>query len=344
MRLNCSKSISTVILLMGTIVLPVGAQNVRVEVGKRATAIPKVCEAVVPASIDGTVDVSALVKEANCKGAGDMISEYTYVMKSAKREKDKKGQIKEETTTYEVFAPTLKSGTRARGILLVTNRNGFPVPPDELEKERLRTGERLEKEENEIARRASTPPLQTNSERTTGMLPVGMYPHMRISRNLLGIRRGGLAIDMHIVLTASELTPLRREQLDGREMLVFNFIPRRDTQFDESNKYLAQLNGTIWIDAKDRIVARLLAWPSNVNDANNADSIQPSSIRPPAIEVEMRRLPEGVWLPRLVRLDGSRYPKLFDGVPYEINFSYSEYKRFNTEIKDVQVGTPKTPL
>src|SRR5205823_6007563 len=107
-------------------------------VGKRATAIPKVCEAVVPASIDGTADVSALVKEANCKGAGDMINEYTYVMKWERREKDKKGRIKEETRTYEVFAPTLKSGTRSRSILLVTSKNGVPVPPDELEKERLR--------------------------------------------------------------------------------------------------------------------------------------------------------------------------------------------------------------
>ncbi|HSP61738.1 MAG TPA: hypothetical protein VLQ90_02025 [Pyrinomonadaceae bacterium] len=85
------------------------------------------CESVVPASIDGTVEIRALVKEAYCKGAGDMMTEYSYVLNSVGRSKDKKGQTKEESTTYEVFIPTLKSGTHAKGILVVTSRNGVPV-------------------------------------------------------------------------------------------------------------------------------------------------------------------------------------------------------------------------
>ena len=98
-----------------------------VTVGKHVSRIPKACESVVPASIEGTVDIPALVKEAYCKGAGDMIAEYSYVMNSLGRSVDKKGQTKEGSTTYEVFIPTLKSGTRGKGVLVVTARNGVPV-------------------------------------------------------------------------------------------------------------------------------------------------------------------------------------------------------------------------
>jgi hypothetical protein len=45
-----------------------------------------------------------------------MLTEYTYVMTSVGRSKDKKGQTKEESTTYEVFIPTLKGGTRGKGV------------------------------------------------------------------------------------------------------------------------------------------------------------------------------------------------------------------------------------
>ena len=128
------------------------AQNVRIDIAKRNTTIPKVCESVSPASIASPIDISSLVREAVCKGAGDMLSDYTYVMTSAKRTVDKKGQVKEESTTFEVYMPTLKSGTRGKGILLVTRRNGIPVPDAELEKERVRAGERLEKEDNKIER------------------------------------------------------------------------------------------------------------------------------------------------------------------------------------------------
>jgi hypothetical protein len=98
------------------------------------------------------------VKEAYCKGAGDMMTEYSYVMNSAGRSEDRKGKIKEDSTTYEVFIPTLKSGTRGKGILVVTSRNGVPVLASELEKARKEAGERLEKAEEKSAREALSAP------------------------------------------------------------------------------------------------------------------------------------------------------------------------------------------
>jgi hypothetical protein len=320
----------------------VGAQNVRVNIGKRATAIPKVCESVVPASIENQVDIPALVKEAFCKGAGDMLADYTYVMQSARREKDKKGRIKEEITIYEVYIPTLKSGLNTRGVLLVTSQNGVPVPPEELEKERMRTGERLEKEEGKIARQSAPQPRE-DSATASGMLPLGMYGRLGINRGMFGIRRGGAALSIHTFLQNCQLTLLRREGKEGREHLVFSFSPRPNAQFSDDEKYLAQLSGEIWIDVQDRIVTKLVGWPASVKERAGSGPDSPAGGQPPAIYAEMIRLPEGVWLPSVTRINGLDHPKLFDGVNYETTFINSQYQRFKSEIKEVQVAPPKVP-
>jgi len=90
-------------------------------------------------------------------------------------------------------------------------------------------------------------------------------------------------------------------------------------------------------------VTRLTGWPSlsaNTNPFN--PSLKPVET-PPAVYVEMMRLPEGVWLPRVVRINGADYQKLFDGITSDSLSTFSNYVRFSTEIKDVKVNTPGNP-
>ena len=94
MRLNFTHNLCNLMLVMLLPALPIFGQSSQVSVGKHVGPIPKACESVVPASIEGTVDIPALVKEAYCKGAGDMIADYSYVMNSLGRSVDKKGQKK----------------------------------------------------------------------------------------------------------------------------------------------------------------------------------------------------------------------------------------------------------
>src|SRR5205814_4300641 len=274
MRLKCLKSLSCAMLLISFPSLSAVAQNAQVTLSKQASRIPKACQLVVPASIEGTVDVPALVKEAYCKGAGDMMTEYSYTMNSVSRSKDKKGQTKEELTTYEFFIPTLKSGTRGKGISVVTSRNGVPVPADELEKERAKAGKDLEKAEDKNAR--ETGEAFDNDPGVKGMRPLGMYAHTTNSHSSFG-GKGSAMLAIHTFLRTCNLTLMRREQHDGRETLVFSFVPRADAQFNDNEKYIAQLTGEIWIDAQDRIVTRLSGWPSlNANIAIPATQPQPS--------------------------------------------------------------------
>ena len=149
---------------------------------------------------------------------------------------------------------------------------------------------------------------------------------------------------MQTFLEKCDLTLAGRERVNGRETLVFSFAARPGAQFSDSEKYVRLLRGTIWIDAEDRIVTQLAGWPSGVKGTNVTGATTPLNEKPPAVYVEMTRLPEGVWLPRVVRLNGADYPKLFDGATSDTSLTYSEYKRFTTETEDVQVKPPGDPL
>ena len=341
MRSNIRVSLFTLVLLTLLCCESTSAQKSSVTLAKRASLIPKSCEGLAPASIEDPIDIPALSKEAYCKGAGDMLTDYTYVMTSTGRSIDKNGQTKQESTTYEVFIPTLKSGTRGKGILVITSRNGVPVPAGELEKARLEAGKRLEKAEEKNASEKPAAPESTPDVK--GMLPLGMY-----TRTTNNHKSGSAALAIHTFLKTCELTLARREQHDGRETLIFNFTPRPDAQFADNEKYIAQLAGEIWIDAQDRIVTRLVGRPAfSASNARPAQSI-PMAVptpadAPPAVYVEMMHLPEGVWLPRIIRINGADYQKLFNGITSESISTFSNYVRFSTEIKDVQINPNVKP-
>lgn len=353
MKVNSMNNLTRGIVFAIALASPIVAQNTHIEIAKRSRAIPKSCESLTPATLEPTVDVPALIKEAICKGAGDMLGEYTYTVNSLKREKDKKGKVKDETFVYEVFIPTLKSGTSTKGVLVVTSHNGVAVPPGELEKARLQAAEKIEKEEERIERASPVTPV-TDSGSTTGMLPLGMYTRTTVSHSSFGMKTAAFTLAIADFLRASDLTFARRDQVGGRDTLVFNFTPRPGTVFIENEKYMAQLSGEIWIDAADRIVTRLVGWPTAANatpgmgrtDKTNATvSSAPSTVeRPPAVLVEMMRLPQhGIWLPAVIRMNGADYQTLFNGIRADSTSTYSNYIRFSTEVKDVEVGAPKNP-
>jgi hypothetical protein len=326
---------TTIVAVTLLTLLPAFGQGVRVGVGKGASPIPEACESVAPASLDPTVDIPALVREAVCRGSGEIIADYTYVLDVVKRQKRPGKSSDEEATTYEVYAPTLKTGTRGRGVLLVTRRNGVPVPPAELEKARLRAGEELEKEEKRIA--VSSVDSPAVSDRAAAVLPAGTYPNLAINREF----GRGAELRVQTFLTACNLVLVKREQTDGRDSLVFRFSARQNVSLVESERYIGKLTGVVWIDARDRIVTRLLAWPSEV--INSAGPDLPANGLPPAIHIEMHRVPEGAWLASFARMNGADYPALFDDVAYDSILRYSEYKRFKTGIQDVKLETPRDP-
>ena len=334
------RRISGALILMVILIIQGAAQQVLVEGQKRATVIPELCENVTPASIQDPIDVFALVNEALCKGAGDLAADYTYTLKYTTREKGEKEKVKEAAIIYEVYMPALKSGTHARGVLLVTHRNGKPIPAKEQKKERLKAGESLEEAEKQMASAPPSPSIKEIDPKI-GMLPLGVYPAVTFQRGFVMINSKTISLNVNVFLLRCDLTPIRREILDGRESLLFRFNPRKNAQLSEDVKYVQLIDGLIWIDAQDRIVTRLMGWPLGMLDSNRTDSIAKVIGMPTAVFIELIRTPEGVWLPREARINGLDYPKIFDGKSIEQSFSFSEYKRFVIEVRDVTVGAPK---
>jgi hypothetical protein len=170
-----------------------------------------------------------------------------------------------------------------------------------------------------------------------------MYLRMVIQSASLGIWRGGAVLDPGTFLTGCELKFLRREQNGGRETLVFTYTPRPEVRFSDDQKYVAQLNGLIWIDAQDRILTRVAGWPVGAGATIDESDSPTANQRPPAVYFEMVRLPGGDWLPSVTRINGADYPKLFDRDSADMTFTYGEYKRFGTQVKDVELGAPGSP-
>jgi len=345
MRSNNRISLYLLVLLTLLCCESISAQKASVTLARRSR-IPKPCVDLVPASIEDPIDIPALLKEADCKGAGDMLADYTYVMTSVGRSIDKKGQTRSESITYEVFIPFLKSGTQGKGVMVVTHRNGVPVSVAELEKARLDAGERLEKAEEKNAK--EKPAAPETAPDVKGMLPVGMYASTTTNHSSTFGRSSSARLGIDTFLKTCELTFVRREQHEGRETLILNFTPRADAQFADKEKYIAQLTGEIWIDAKDRIVTRLVGRPAlSASTSKPAQAISTPiptlADTPPAVYVEMMRLPEGIWLPRTVRMNGADYQTLFDGIVWDSTWTFSDFRRFATEIKDVQINREVKP-
>jgi hypothetical protein len=310
------------------VLAPATFSQVRVEMSKSARRIPRACKDIQPAALAPQIDIAALVKEAICKGFGDILGEYSYTMDESNRTLDKKGNARKTTTTYEVFVPTLKAGTQARGILIETAKDGVPVSPDKLAEDRRKAGERLEKEEARIDREA--PEANQTQDQNDGMEPVGTYSRMAVNHSVLGATHVTVAFTIYTFLRTCNLTLLRQETIAGRPALIFKFIPQPDAKFNEGETYIAQLTGEIAIDGQDHIVTRLTGWPNGVDQAS----------APPAVYQEMTRLKEGVWLPGIKRVNGADYPKLFDKYTRDWSSTFTNYVRFVTEVKDVKVGEP----
>jgi hypothetical protein len=334
MRITKSLHASILLSLIAIPVSVTSAQSVHVAVGK-LPSIPKACEGLISADIQGQIDIPALTREANCKGSGDMLIEYTYVMEYTSHSKDKQGNEQSETRVFEVYIPTLKDGAKTRGVLIMTSRNGVPVPPAKMEKVRREAGEQLEKEENRVARQKNVEPAQ---QPIVGLKPLGMYPRLTMAGSTLGFNRRGVTLDVHTILEQTTLAYLGREDVDGRENLVFSFVPVANLRLDTFEGYVARIRGKIWLDVNDRIVTRLSAWPVAANS-----SMTKSKESAPAIYLAMLRLPDGNWLPRESRVMASEYPQLFDGVISDAIVKYTDYQRFKTESKDAKIDGPRVP-
>jgi hypothetical protein len=270
-----------------------------------------------PPTAAETLDAAALLREVerNQEQVEKRISEYAFRQTETDREINSKGELKKETVkVYEVFPLPNREPVQK-----LISENGVPLSRDRAAKEDRRVRDEFleaerEKEEDEkkVARRRAE--REKKEKEGTNISPF---------------------------LKACEFVSPRREILEGRETIVFDFRPRpgfRPKNREES--LIAKLIGVVWIDPIDKQVIR---FEARLAEAFKMAGGLLGSLKPgAALVIEQKRMDQGVWLPRFAHVNLSVKVLLFVGNDFNKTLEWSDYKHFSGDVKDYKLDAPAT--
>jgi hypothetical protein len=232
-----------------------------------------------------------------------------YACRDAREVKDldKHGRIKKTTmTVYEI------SFLGSHEIQRLVEKDGQPLSPKEQQKEDDRIRKQVEKYEREQQKDENKQAEQT--------------------------RKAELSIQNF--LEADRFVNPRRERLEGREVIVFDFEANPAFHAKSRVEKLAQsLVGTIWIDAQAHEVVRL--------EARFAKSFKigwglVASVHPgTAVAFKQTLVNNQVWLPTYVQAHVNARA-LFFGVNQNEIDRYTDYRRFHVKSSSATFP-PKQP-
>jgi hypothetical protein len=262
------------------------------------------------------LDVAALLREVgkNQDELENRVAEYAFKQTETDREISDKGELKKQTVkVYEVYPLPNREPVEK-----LISENGVPLSAERAAKEDRRVQEEFAKAEREKEKDAKKV-AQRRAERE---------------------KKQGEGTEISPFLKVCEFISPRRETIDGREAIVFDFRPRLG--FKPSNReesLIAKLIGVVWIDPVDKQVIRL--------EARLAEGFKMAggllvSLKPgAALVIEQTRMVQGVWLPKFAQLNLSVKVLLFGGGDYNKTIEWSEYRHFAGDVKDYKIDTVK---
>lgn len=270
-------------------------------------------------------ELATLIKDCQANGRNaSLMSEYTYYWKIRQRGTSKSGAFKDEFSMYETYVPTLKSKGSTKFVLIQTHEKSQPLPPDKVEKERQKAGERLAKAETEIQEKKTSARATAEDEKQKG-LP-GIYFEANVN---FGLAKS-VKLSPQTILKQCAFENLREELLNGRPSFKLDFRPATSAVFEKDEKFLAQAQGTIWIDQADRIVVKIEGRKLTAKPNDELFFLYQSI-----------RVPEGKWLPAQVQFNGTKDKEFFNGMNGDMIFEWLDYKRFVTDAEDAKLKSPK---
>lgn len=266
-------------------------------------------------------EISALLKElqANEDKVEELLDKYSFNQKSTKRELGKDGILRE--TESETRQLSFYKGYR---IARIVEKNGRALSEREQKEEDKEVQKRVEEIEKKIAKEEAKT-VQQSSAGTPD--------------------EEGRRVSIAEVLRASNLVNPRRERFRGRDVIVFDFEP--NPNFDYKNaksflKFFGKTVGVMWIDEKDKQVARI--------EAVLADSFKVgggvlAKLRKGAsFTLEQERVGDEIWLPSVADINLSVRVLLVKGIEVNQLIKSYNYRKFETEVKDAKVDEVKNPL
>ncbi len=243
-----------------------------------------------------------------------ILDTYSYVQKSIRRELGKDGVLREVES--ETFQLSFYKGNRIRRLI---EKNGKPLT----EREQATEDRSVEKRVEEIERRLAKQEAKANSGPPS---------------------ENGQRVSIAEVLRASRLVNPRRERFRGRSVIVFDFEP--NPAFDYKNaksmlKFFGKTAGVMWIDEKDKQVARLEAF---LADSFNIGGGVLAKLRKGAsFTLEQERINDEIWLPSTADVNLSVRVLLVRGINVNQIVRSYDYRKFATEVKSAAVDETKNP-
>jgi hypothetical protein len=286
-----------------------------------------------------TSDTSALILEVarNEKAMLARRLEYTWTAKITDRELNKRGEVtKQSVNVYEVYPVR---GEFARKLVA---KDGVPVSQERADKELKKTAERLEKAAQEEQKRSESkttpppPPKPIDAQNPVGIPSFGFSTG---HRNSNGFSSDEISFAVYRFFRYCEFRTPRRERLHERDTIVLDFSPRADFRPTAGvQKPYARLAGRVWIDASDKAVVRLEAWPIA---AQTASANPTGADIEPAVVFEHERMPDGVWLERFVMIKTYGHKDIFNDIDLYFTKEVGDFKRFSADIGDEKLDPPK---
>ncbi len=265
-------------------------------------------------------DIAKLLGElqANEDKFEEILENYSYTQKVISREISDKGQLRE--TESETNQLSFYKGYR---IIRKIEKNGKPLTPEQQKDE----DKEVEKRVAEIEKQIAKDEAKAVKQAATGT------PDEESNR-----------ISIAEVLRASNLINPRRERLKGRDVIVFDFEPNPNFNFDKAKsflKFFGKTAGVMWIDEQDKQVARIeavLADSYKVGGGLLAKLRQGASFT-----LEQERVNDEIWLPSSVDINLSVRVLLFKNIAVNQVIKSYNYRKFNTEVKDATIDEIKIP-
>lgn len=260
-------------------------------------------------------DVAALLKEVqtNQDRIDNILESYSYTQTITSRELTKEGTLREkESLTFQV---SFYKGKRIRRLIA---KNGIPLSTDNQAKEDKNIEKMVTDLEDKEAKKQAKIAKQSADEK----------PEEEDKR-----------VSVAKLLRASNLVNPRRERFRDRDVIVFDFEP--NPNFDFSNvksflKFFGKMAGVIWVDAHDKQVTRLEA--ALADSYKLGGGIMANMKKGAAFTSESERINDEVWLPSRVELNASIKVLLVKGININQVAKYSDYSKFQTEVKESKVG------
>ncbi len=258
-------------------------------------------------------DIPKLLREvqANEDKIDAILENYTYTQKIISRELGKDGILRE--TESETFQLSFYKGNRIRRMV---EKNGKSLSENDQKDEDNKVQKRVAEIEKEIAKREAKAAKSEDEN-----------PDSESRR-----------ISTAELLRASSLINPRRERFRGREVLVFDFEP--NTNFDFKNtksflKFFGKVGGVMWVDEKDKQVARIEAVL--FDNFKIGGGLLANLKKGASFTLEQERINDEIWLPSSADINLSVKVLLVKGINVNQVVKSSNYRKFNSEVKDSKV-------